>query len=804
MRPPRQWTITTVIACALALGSSAVQAPFAAGAVLVGLSCSLRARPSWVLIAWVAAALTLARAERRLDEARRDYAATREGLSEPTRCELSAEVLASPVVLRRAEREPGQDARLDLRIDDARCEGAARVPPGTVARIYGGDEAVRRGDRVLVVTSLAPVRLFANPERGDGRSGDPHTRIALSGITASGTAVYVERLVPGAGPGAWVDAARAHVRARIEATFAPPLAPYGRALVLGETDLVDLEREAFRRSGLAHLLAVSGTHLILAVLAFVAGLRGLLVRIPALAARGDVARLAAGVGIVAAWAYADFAGGGGSAYRAAAMMSAALAARMLLRRPSGPRSFVWSLAGGVVVEPLAVHDLSFLLSVAATGGLLGAAPALRRAAEGRGGLGKLLLPTVGATLAATLACAPVLLGVGPELPLLGIAANVMAAPFGELIALPTCFAHALLGFWPAAEQGAAAVASGALAVVRGIALSASASPAAALSLPSPTAGQLAALALAVLACLEAPAFRRRLVVAALLVVVGLELVARREGAPEGVLRVTVLDVGQGDSLVVDLPDGRLMVIDGGGLVGSPVDTGARALLPLLRARRRSFVDIAVMSHPHPDHYTGLLTLLERVPVGELWIPGIVRLGEGQLGVAFAAAAARGVRVRTAVDLCGAEERAGEGRIEVLAPCPRVRPGRSANDNSLVLRLTLGERAALLTGDAEREEEQELLAAGRPLAADLLKVGHHGSRTSTSPAFAAAVGPTVAVMSCGVRNRFGHPHRPTVETLEGLGIERRRTDRGGALIWQTDGRIAAWGQPAAGRDQRQRD
>src|SRR6185369_7542930 len=178
--------------------------------------------------------------------------------------------------------------------------------------------------------------------------------------------------------------------------------------------------------------------------------------------------------------------------------------------------------------------------------------------------------------------------------------------------------------------------------------------------------------------------------------------AAREGAPRGVLRISVLDVGQGDAVLVDLPDGGAMLIDGGGMVGSPVDLGARVIQPVLRARRRRRLDAMVLSHPHPDHFGGLASTLPRIEVGELWDSG---QGEDQgAGPGYAAllagARAKGVPIRRPRDLCGAPREAGGVTIEVLAPCPGYAPDAGANDNSLVLRLSYGQRSALLVGDAE--------------------------------------------------------------------------------------------------------
>jgi competence protein ComEC len=130
---------------------------------------------------------------------------------------------------------------------------------------------------------------------------------------------------------------------------------------------------------------------------------------------------------------------------------------------------------------------------------------------------------------------------------------------------------------------------------------------------------------------------------------------------------------------------------------------------------------------------------------------------------------------------------GGARVEVLAPCPTFSSDRGPNDNSLVLRITYGARSILFVGDAEHEEEETLLATVRDrLRADVLKVGHHGSLTSSTPAFLEAVAPREAVVSAGCRNRFGHPHPVTLEALDRAGARVWRTDKGGAVTVTTDG------------------
>jgi competence protein ComEC len=180
-----------------------------------------------------------------------------------------------------------------------------------------------------------------------------------------------------------------------------------------------------------------------------------------------------------------------------------------------------------------------------------------------------------------------------------------------------------------------------------------------------------------------------------------------------------------------------------------------------------------------------------VQAGELWDTGQGRAqGAGpEYHGMLRELAARGTPVRSPAELCAGPRHFGGAEVTTLSPCPAFDAGLGANDNSFVLRVHLGKTAVLLTGDAEHEAEQRLLSSGATLEADLLKTGHHGSRTSTSPAFLLATRPRYATLSCGIRNRFGHPHAETLETLEGAGIPALRSDLFGSVEWRADGKTA---------------
>ncbi|MBQ6808387.1 MAG: MBL fold metallo-hydrolase [Firmicutes bacterium] len=243
---------------------------------------------------------------------------------------------------------------------------------------------------------------------------------------------------------------------------------------------------------------------------------------------------------------------------------------------------------------------------------------------------------------------------------------------------------------------------------------------------------------------------------------------------QGDLLVSFIDVGQADSILVEQGEQTLLIDCGTKDAGEQV-------LQYLEARSVEALDYLVLTHPHEDHIGGAVAVLDAVPVTQAYMPNkphttatygntLQKLAEKQVAVTAAQA--------------GDSFYVGEALVEILGP---VTIYSDLNDCSVVLRLTYGENSFLFTGDAEAAAEEDILKKGSKLAADLLKVGHHGSETSSSQAFLDAVSPKIAVISCGEDNEYGHPHADTLNRLQALGVTVFRTDQKGTIQAVSDGK-----------------
>ena len=559
-------------------------------------------------------------------------------------------------------------------------------------------------------------------------------------------------------------------------SIAPGLAGERRAvlagLVLGEEEELSQDlRDDFRASGLYHLLAVSGQNV-----AFVAG--GVLL----VAWLLGISRLVAQVGALAAIvAYVLAVGWQPSVVRAGVAGGLASLA-WLASRPTDRWYFL--LLGAALLlawTPYSLLEPGFQLSFAAVAAIFLAVPLLERKLEGYP-VPRALTGVLAVSGACGLATAPILLFQFGSVPVYSILSNALAAP-----AVPPSFGLALLTaaldhVLPEAAVAAAWLNGWLAAYVAACARVVSGLPGAQVGSVKVAVGAAIAAAFAVV-LRRLPAWRRPgfVVLAGLsaLLFAGWQLRSADPPPPPAGLRLTVLDVGQGDSILLEVPEGAVLVDEG------PPEAEVDDQLRRLGVRRLA---LAVLTHPQRDHVGGAPEILEHLRVDRVLDPAIPFESPDE-AAALAAARSRGVRVSRAQ--AGVVFWLGRLRLQLLWPDGPGPPGDDPNFHATVILASYGSVDALLTADAESPVTLPL----HPPAVEILKVAHHGSADEGLPRLLQLTRPVVAVISCGRNNDYGHPAPSTIAALTAVpGLELFRTDLDGRVVIETDGeRISTWSQ-----------
>lgn len=640
-------------------------------------------------------------------------------------------------------------------------------------------------------------RFLAPGPAGPGLSGG---RIAIRGnwrkspgrgsrnpIRAGYIRVDSVGVVPG---GVWSPwrGARERITSWVQ-TSAESLYPETSALVLAlvwarKDGLDQSVREAFSRAGVAHLLAISGFHV-----GVVAGVLFLLLGL--LGGSQTFRFIASGIGV---WTYVVTIGLPDAASRAAVLLTLLTAGRISNRAVHPLGALATAFLGLLFFDPGALTRPGFQLSFAGAAGLvLGYRPisvGLDRLFRRRIPSG--LLRGTGAGAAATLATLPLVAWHFGRISLIGIPVTLLATPLIAL-AIPGVFLSLLLlVFGPGPASFVASGVEAVLLILLEVVRHASALPMASVWVPHHTVLLgTGILGVTGVLALSAPGIRRGRTGLALFVF-GLTVLFL--GPPglllleRGSMELVVLDVGQGDAALLRSPGGRWILVDAGPS-GMGYDAGERTVLPFLRKRGVSELEFMVLTHPDMDHVGGASSVLREVDVGAVLDPGMPAGTEAFLG-ALEMARARGVpwRVLQAGDSINLDGMA----LRVLAPEGEGKTGEEdgANGASIVLEVKFGGFSALMTGDAPAASEARFLPRALSPRIDVLKVGHHGSSTSTSPGLVSRIEAEVALISVGRRNRFGHPAPEVLSRLGNRGARIYRTDQVGALVVRAreDGRF----------------
>ncbi len=675
------------------------------------------------------------------------------------------------------------------------------------------------GDRIRVTAKLRPPQGVQNPGGFDYR-----TYLAREGIGAVASIRRpdaISRISPGA-PGLFrsVYVWREEIRQTLGASLSPAAASILGAMLIGETRSLSPEiRETFMISGAAHILSISGSHL-----AFVAGLtfalaRLLLRRIPGpwllrIARKITINRLAVLFTLPPVLFYTLLSGSQAATVRSLIMILVYLATLCVQREHQPLNSLAIAFLIVTIPDPLAIFSISFQMSYTAVFALALAAErsSLRtdrasrtsRWADSRwpwiGPLRDPIQSLLFMTVMAGGATIPFTAHYFNQIAWVGFLSNPIVVPLVGWVIVPlglVCGIGSLIlgtGALPLSGLNEA-LAGVLLKSVEGFARI----PGAELHAPSPPVLVIIALYLIgwILWTRRYDRFWRSLWVTLCLLPVafwGFRLLAP---APRDVLRVSFLDVGQGDAIWIEGPEGQTLLIDGGTAYES-FDMGRLVVGPFLWNTGHRKVDVVVVSHPQRDHVGGLVYVLRKFKVGEIWTAG----DDSEAGFYDQfrrVVREKGIPERRVNETGPPNLVRGNFQIRALHPLPpsesmtgagiKSKDGRrplGGNDRSLVLRIQYKEAVILLTGDIERGAQRELARWGSLLQSTVLKVPHHGSRSSLHPGFLSGTAPEIAVISVGANNPYGHPAPDALAAYLALGSRIYRTDRDGAVLYRTDG------------------
>ena len=677
-----------------------------------------------------------------------------------------------------------QIATIDLAGTGLRCSGLLPAWP----RLSSGDEITWSG-RASPLTD-----------------GDYDRYLAGQGIAATCDARTLTLVRHDDSPSGRLETLRQASGDALQKVLPEPGGGLAAAILIGLRDRVDRNlAAAFTTAGVSHIVAISGWNIAIVGAMVGAALRGLASR-----------RNRAVVTLAAIVLYTLFAGASASVVRAAVMAAVALLAAESGRGSRVQLSLAWAAAAMLLADPHVVTDVGFQLSAAATAGLVAwATPLTRRIRDRFPRIPGFVCESLGISLAAQVATLPIALATFGRLALIAPAANLAAVPL-----VPPAMAAgalALAAGW-LAVAGLPVWLAGLLALPAHLLLTAliavvdlaAAVPGANETLPFPFNVAAAGLALAVVAWLNRelgrpsaaaagrsraqgtaapngdtnrkPRVSRRMGWAAagavLLLAAAGSIVA---AAPDGAVHVVVLDVGQGDAILVEGDRGSRMLVDGG-----PDGNVLLAQLDRHVPAWDRHLDAVLLTHPHDDHVGGLAALMGRYRVDRVFESGWPETSAACSAWKASLAAAGVSPARLAA---GAELRLDDASLKVLWPDdgtrrpagldPAATDNRKTNDSSIVLLGDYDGRRFLLTGDMEDDVDPLLLDRGLPVV-DMLKVPHHGSATASSEALLTALHPAVAVISVGADNAYGHPSQATLGRLRAHASAVLRTDQDGSV------------------------
>lgn len=554
--------------------------------------------------------------------------------------------------------------------------------------------------------------------------------------------------------------------------------------------------EAFTITGIVHILSVSGSHITL-----MAGTANIVGRFLHMSPRSTAA-----LATVVILFYSLLAGAIPPVIRSALMGILTLLALTAGRERDAQHILGLVALGLLLYSPLWLFDISFQLSFGATAGLLYLAPPLRESLRKK--LPVFVADSLAVTIGAQLSVLPIIAWYFNVLSLSSLLANLVIAPIVEWIIVAGLLAGLLASLLPLAGKVVFLLASVVLGLVYELSRWVAALPGSQIYMPTFSwwGGMLYYMGLG---WLIIDGEHRKCVGSKYLLAMGQKLRSSKGWQAVSLLgmlavifccwqiwcnnkemQVHFIDVGQGDSALVITPHGRAFMVDTGGVREGSYDIGSRVDVPYLLHYGVEKLDYIFLTHAHDDHAGGVKGILTKIPVGAI---GIGHEGAGDYFQPFGTGEIGKIKKLLVPLQEGSSIELDGVRIDMLYS-PESRKVQESqlqatgNEFSNLIRVSYGEASFLFTGDLVAEQEQQVLANGTNVASTVLKIGHHGSRTSSSQEFLTAVNPGWAVISCGYNNSFGHPHKEILNRLTSCTKAKiLRTDQQGAIVFRTDGK-----------------
>ena len=665
-------------------------------------------------------------------------------------------------------------------------------------------EPFRFGERYRFLCVLHPPRGFHNP---GGFSYERH--LAFQRVHAAGFSEEQGWVKLGEGYGnpllLQVEKWRDQIRRFLEGEATPPSSAILKALVLGEQgDIPEEISEQFTATGIAHLLAISGDHLgIVAFLSF-SLLLWILKRSETLLLSVSVKKWAAALTIPCLLLYTLIAGAGISVIRATIMVILFFLSILFQRERNLLHTLVLAAFLILLFSPPSLFDVSFQLSFLAVLSILYLVPRILpllsrekilvpQETSWRQRLWKYLKLSFLVSGVATLGTAPFVALHFNRISPVGLLTNLFVIPWVGFLIVPVALVASVLSFFlPFMATWLIQVSSVATSVLLQVVSWVASFPFASFFISTPTPVEIVLFYLLLFLTVHLKKGRavRILFICVFLALVFDGLYWNVKDRFQKDLVLTFIDVGHGDSILVEFPGGKRMLVDGGGLENDQFDIGQHVIAPFLWSKKIRRIDYLVLTHPDPDHLKGLNFVAGHFRVGQFWDNGIRTESEPYWRLHETLAAKKVERLSFNQT---SPPRGTEG-VQVFF-CNPENEGKSSdgerkvsfhNNRSLVMRLQFHQVAILLAGDIEKEAEVRIVRSRDTLKADVLKVPHHGSSSSSTLPFLEKVNPTVAMISVGARAMGRLPHPEVIRRFQDLGCRVYRTDRHGAMTVVTDG------------------